>query len=148
MVTGSLCTIEKRQQIGADEVVNTITPAIRDADSDRNMIKIKAAEVDEALGKIVRGLKKYYWIQDNFLNRNTSTDAEFQKIFCGFYRVRRNKKWRTCYFDLMETAKENDMTFEQVLRKLKDRTGRVEASFANPAYAKELRKSIFPFGGS
>lgn len=44
------------------------------------------------------GLDKYLFILDRVKETNISVAAEFQRIFNGFYVVRRNKEWRQFYY--------------------------------------------------
>lgn len=55
--------------------------------------------------------------------------------FSGFYKVRRSASWRDQYYSLMESAKTQSLAFPQVLRALKERTDRIEASFASKLVA-------------
>ena len=64
-----------------------------------------------------------------------STDGEFQKRFNGFYRVRRGVSWRAEYFALMESAKTCGISFSEAINEIRNRTGRVEASFASKLVA-------------
>lgn len=66
-------------------------------------------------------------------------DGEFQRMFNGFYRVRWNEGWRRVYFDMMERSKPRGIAFGAALRALRDRTGRLEASFASKLVATHVR---------
>ena len=99
------------------------------------MISLIEKQIEIALPKVEIGLNKYYWIQQNLHSQNISTNLEFQRNFNGFYRIRRNSEWRKHYFDLLEKAKESEITFEKVLEKIYADTGRLEASFASKLVA-------------
>ena len=88
-------------------------------------------QVDKALPKVEDGLRKYCWIQENFQRCDVSKDWNFQTKFNDFYKVRRNARWRLHYYELMEAMKSHDMTFAQALRILRQKTNRIEASFAS-----------------
>ena len=92
-------------------------------------------QVDEALDKIQDGLRKYCLIQVNFKKCDVSSDHDFQIRFNGFYRVRRDAKWRDCYYRLMENAKRDGITFPDALHTLANQTRRIEASFASKLVA-------------
>lgn len=78
-----------------------------------------------------KSVEKYAYIIKNFEKTNVQTDKEFQKKFNGFYRVRRNTEWQKIYYTMMENGKSKPLTFEEILRELYSKTGRVEASFAS-----------------
>lgn len=60
---------------------------------------------------------------------------EFQRVFNGFYRVRRNEEWRQHYYDLFVKAKAGQFDFEQIIYELYNKTGNVEASFSSKMLA-------------
>ena len=78
-----------------------------------------------------RGVEKYADIMKSFPSINVATDKAFQKKFNGFYRVRRNEEWQSYYYSIMEQGKTCELSFEQVLRELYIKTGKVEASFVS-----------------
>ena len=78
-----------------------------------------------------RGVEKYADIMQTFSSVNTATDKIFQRKFNGFYRVRRNELWQNHYYLIMEQGKTNKLSFDQVLRDLYVKTGKVEASFVS-----------------
>ena len=85
------------------------------------------------------GLDKYQYIMDNVAKTNVSTDADFQRIFNGFYIVRRNEAWRKVYYELFEQIKTETPTFTSILTYLFERTGNIEPSFSSKMLA-----TIFP----
>jgi hypothetical protein len=99
------------------------------------MIVLTEDQVDKALPRIAEGLSKYCWIQNNFEQCNVCRHRDFQTRFDDFYKVRRNASWRNHYYELMEAAKAKGITFSQALRTLRERTGRIEASFASKLVA-------------
>ena len=85
---------------------------------------------------LLKSIQKYLEIQALVRNTNVSSDETFQRKFCGFYRVRRNKEWKKSYFDLFEQAKTmKELSFSYILNELYKRTGRIEASFASKMLA-------------
>ena len=93
------------------------------------------SDIDKALLKIEKGLRKYCWIQEHVHKGDVTTNRDFQKTYNGFYRVRRSADWQTQYYEVMEQAKARTLGFQEVLFELKKRTGRLEASFASKLIA-------------
>lgn len=94
-----------------------------------------AASVAVALEK-AWGLPQYVEIVDRVWRTDVSRDADFQRCFNRFFRVRRNAAWRAEFYDLFEREKrEPEPSFERVVRELHGRTGGVEASFASKMVA-------------
>lgn len=92
------------------------------------MEKIKISA--ENIQKIRDGLEKYNLIK---ALKKTPSNEEFQRKFTGFYRVRRNEKWRKAFFKEFENYSSQNADFEAILKKLwknKD-IQRLEASFAS-----------------
>ena len=83
------------------------------------------------------GISSYKYIQDTFRNVDVSKDLEFQRIFNGYYVVRRNKEWRDIYYSIFEKVKNapNQCSFEYVIRDLYEQTGNIEASFTSKMLA-------------
>ena len=98
-------------------------------------LKLSREEILSALGKLEPGLSRYCWIQEHVATCDVTKDAEFQKRFNGFYRVRRGPSWRSSYYALMHAAKEREILFPEVLARLHQATGMVEASFASKLVA-------------
>lgn len=90
-----------------------------------------------AIFNIAKGLEKYQRIMHELRRTDVSVDAEFQRNFNGFYRVRqRNKAFYQCYYGYMEMQKDNtELTFREVLLHLYKQTGRMEASFSSKLLA-------------
>lgn len=81
------------------------------------------------------GLDKYQYIIDKMRETNISTDADFQRIFNGFYVVRRNETWRKIYYDLFEQVKTGTPTFASILTHMYECTGNIEPSFSSKMLA-------------
>lgn len=61
---------------------------------------------------------------------------EFQKKYDAFYRVRRDEAWRQEYFCLMAAyGKRGNASFGEILLRLHQATGQIEASFASKMLA-------------
>lgn len=100
------------------------------------MIDITKEEIDLAIPKVQEGLKKYYFIQEKFNHVNIQNDLIFQKKFNGFYKVRRDAKWRESFYDIFENSRDSSCTdFKTVLEQIYERTNRVEASFTSKLIA-------------
>ena len=76
------------------------------------------------------GLDKYAKII-----RGDLQSPEFQRLFNGYYRVRRNEVWRKNYYGLFRIAKEQHYGFAQIITVLYELTGNVEASFSSKMLA-------------
>lgn len=84
------------------------------------------------------GIAKYLAIMEKVHAVDVSTDASFQTMFNGFYRVRqKSATWYNSYFALMQRLKGTCPTFETVLDSLKTVLGNnvCEASFSSKLVA-------------
>lgn len=82
------------------------------------------------------GLESYARIQRTVRGTDVSSDADFQRLYDRFYRVRRNAEWQSRYYAIMEREKANPSTaFGDVLREMHELTGNVEASFTSKMIA-------------
>ncbi len=86
---------------------------------------------------IVRdGLIKYEKIMESYKKtQDVSKNLDFQRMYDGFYRVRRNEEWRKYYFKLMQEMRNKDVSFGDILTLINEETGRIEASFASKLLA-------------
>lgn len=99
-------------------------------------IAIDKSNIELILVKIEPGLKKYKYIMENFNNTDISIDAELQKKFTGFYKVRRNKEFLDMYYKYMESNKYNEnITFEDTLKYIYSQVNRIEPSFSSKLVA-------------
>lgn len=80
---------------------------------------------------IKRGVGKYHLIMKKYRKVNVSKDKDFQRLYNGFYKVRRGKDWCSHYYQILEDLKTKDLSFEYILRALQKRTGNLEASFSS-----------------
>ena len=81
------------------------------------------------------GLDKYQYIMEHVMNTDVSVDEDFQRIFNGFYIVRRNEEWRKIYYAYFEKLKIKEPTFEEIILYLYKKTGNVEPSFSSKMLA-------------
>ena len=58
-----------------------------------------------------------------------------QRLFNGYYRVRRNDQWRQIYYELFRKAKSERYSFAQIITALYQATGNVEASYSSKMLA-------------
>ncbi len=91
---------------------------------------INAKEVLQAQLARGLGLDRYTDIM-----RGDPASPDFQRAFNGYYRIRRNEKWRQHYYDLFAKAKTEHYSFEQIITELYRITGNVEASFSSKMLA-------------
>ena len=97
------------------------------------MNNIKNLNLNEILSNktLKSSMEKYAFIMKEFKENNVETNKIFQKKFNGFYRVRRNENWQKVYYEIMEKGKTSNPSFEEIVRELYNKTGRVEASFSS-----------------
>lgn len=85
------------------------------------------------------GMDKYNEILNMFNNENidlSKSKDEFQKCFNSFYKIRRNNEWRKYYYDYFQENRNNkNITFDEILDYMYDKTGQIEASFASKMLA-------------
>lgn len=82
------------------------------------------------------GLIKYEKIMESYKKtQDVSKNLDFQRMYDGFYRVRRNEEWRKYYFKLMQEMRNKDVSFGDILTLINEETGRIEASFASKLLA-------------
>lgn len=92
--------------------------------------------INKSLEKIEVGLEKYSNIMDRLYKTNTFEDKEFQRKFNAFYRIRqRTPEFYSCYYGLLEDSKTKKVSFEEVIRYIYERLGRIEPSFSSKLVA-------------
>lgn len=76
-------------------------------------------------------LNTYYWLQDNLRRRNVSVDAEYQRKFSGYYKMRFvSPQYRDCFFSLFENIKnDTEFSFKDIAMQLFQVDGKHEFSF-------------------
>lgn len=94
------------------------------------MISLSACEILNTQLASSLGLDRYKEI----MNGDPSS-PEFQRLFNGYYRIRRNAEWREIYYALFMMAREEQYTFAQIITSLYKATGNVEASFSSKMLA-------------
>lgn len=89
------------------------------------------------LNRVAIGIDKYKWIMTRIHDIDVSTDAEFQKFFNGFYRMRqRPASFYASYYSYLEQNKRNQaLTFADILTYLYQETGSIHASFSSKLLA-------------
>ena len=100
-----------------------------------NTMHINAKRVIETRIAESMGFNKYKQIMERVRNTDVSSDEDFQRTFNSYYRIRRNEEWQTVYYDLFETIKDSQPSFEQIIRTLYKNTGNIEASFSSKMLA-------------
>lgn len=81
------------------------------------------------------GLDKYKYIMEHVMQSDVSQDADFQRVFNGFYIVRRNEGWRKIYYEYFERIKHEKASFEEIITYLYEKTGNIEPSFSSKMLA-------------
>lgn len=77
------------------------------------------------------GLDKYAYIIKTAPVTNVAANANFQRTFNAFYKVRKNAGWREQYYTFFERAKKERVGFDDILTYLFLTTGNIEASFSS-----------------
>lgn len=105
--------------------------------SDRRWFKqMNFEKAIENLKKRSRDIQHYVNIMDKVNAVDVSVDAEFQKEFNYFYKIRRNAEWRYVYYSLFERYKKIEkVAFDEIINDLFKETGQVEPSFASKMLA-------------
>ena len=97
---------------------------------------IPEIDLDKSFSKL-HAQSRYFVRYNEIMNMAEATDDPvYQKKFSGYYRVRRNADWKREYFRIMETfRKRGTASFGEILLRLYQKTGQVEASFASKMLA-------------
>lgn len=93
--------------------------------------RINATEILQTCMAKGLGLDRY---EDIIQNIDPST-PNFQKLFNGYYRVRRNDQWRKSYYTLFCKAWKSCYSFDQIITELYKSTGNIEPSFSSKMLA-------------
>lgn len=104
---------------------------------DASVVCEESAPVERSIDhdKLAAGLAKYCRIQEMFNQVDVSKSREFQKVFNGYYRIRRNAEWQSHFYELLQRSKYDNLQFADVLHILHQKTGNVEASFSSKLIA-------------
>ncbi|SDW67347.1 hypothetical protein SAMN05216391_1147 [Lachnospiraceae bacterium KHCPX20] len=97
--------------------------------------KINVKEVLENRLATSLGLDKYRYIMEHCKETDVSKDVDFQRVFNGFYIVRRNEAWRKIYYDYFESVKYKDISFTEIITYMYEKTGNIEPSFSSKKLA-------------
>ena len=81
------------------------------------------------------GLRQYSFIMSQVWNVDVSKDEEFQRVFNGYYGVRRNDGWREKYYEFFEHVKGQPVSYSDIIIWLYQQTGNIEASFSSKMLA-------------
>ncbi len=93
------------------------------------------SKIEKSLDKIEPGLKKYEHIMNRLHETDVSKDIEFQRMFNGFYKIRRNQEFRNEYYQFLERNKTNVLSFDTVIKHLYNKLQRIEPSFSSKMVA-------------
>lgn len=90
----------------------------------------------EALIKFL-GMDKYNRIIKMFNDGEDLSAKKFTKLFNGFYRVRRDEKtWQKHYYHFFKKNRKNkNVSFNEILDYMYEKTGNIEASFSSKMLA-------------
>lgn len=81
--------------------------------------------------KLSKGIESCLLIQKLVQTTNIAESRPFQKLYNGFYCVRRDAAWQKVYYGFFEQNKHKNPSFKEIITHLYIKTGRVEASFAS-----------------
>ena len=97
----------------------------------------KVFPMEMILDRVEVGIEKYNWIMKRVHKTDVSSDAEFQRAFNGFYRMRqRPASYYASYYTYLEKNKNNqDLSFEDVTTYLYQETGSIHAPFSSKLLA-------------
>lgn len=85
---------------------------------------------------IAIGAAKYDSLMKMFNNVDVSKNEAFQKRFTGFYRVRRSKeRFLQKYYSLMQSLKNKETSYKEIINCLYTFEGKIEASFSSKLLA-------------
>ncbi len=99
--------------------------------------------IETALINLKVGLRKYENLISKLHNVNVATDRDFQRQYNDFFKMnRRTPEFYSCYFSLLETSKNKEISFEQILNHIYSKTNRIEASFSSKMLS--IIKPIYP----
>lgn len=92
--------------------------------------------IDEAFANLDKRRKDIGRYKDIMSMAKQPADSFFQKKYNAFYRVRRNEGWRKEYYRIFEFySKRKNVSFGEILLRLQQATGQIEASFASKMLA-------------
>lgn len=95
-------------------------------------------DINELLSKEIiistKSIERYREIMNLFRSENECSDY-FIRIYSGFYRLRRNDLFRNKYFELLDSLRDKEVEYEEIVRAIYDFSGRVEASFSSKLLA-------------
>lgn len=94
-------------------------------------------KMDVDYKRIQSSLQTYLWIMHRIHETDVSTDADFQRRFNGFYRIRQKpSSFYHIFYHYFEQNKDNQhLTFEDVVTYLHHATGYIYASFSSKLLA-------------
>jgi hypothetical protein len=93
-------------------------------------------KIEEAIWKARKGISQYLEIMELLPKSNVAENAEFQRKYNAFYRVRqRPAEWYRTYFSFMQEWKDRKPSFDFMLDYLHNSLGRYEPSFSSKMVA-------------
>ena len=93
-------------------------------------------DLDSAFGRLNNRRRDMQRYTDIMSIAESPEDPTFQKKFNAFYRVRRNEVWRKKFYEIMASCrKKGNASFGEILLRLYQATGQIEASFGSKMLA-------------
>jgi len=94
-------------------------------------VDIKEVERTIQRPKFARDVKRYQHLIKNLHRVDVSTDTTFQRVYNGFFQLRRNEAYRIKHFKFLETNKSRaNIELKEILVYLSSIQNSIEASFA------------------
>jgi hypothetical protein len=81
------------------------------------------------------GFFQYRQIMRTVGSVDVSRDEDFQRLFNGYFRIRRNAQWRNAYYSLFQKNKTLQPDFRGIITELYRETENIEASFSSKMLA-------------
>ncbi len=93
-------------------------------------------EILSAIEKAKPGISKYLAIMDKLYTVDVSSDADFQRSYNDFYKMRqRSENWYSLYYALLERSKVRKPSFQSIIEELENIFNRCEPSFSSKLVA-------------
>lgn len=102
--------------------------------------------------KLKQGIEKYLYLRRRLYETDVSVDADFQRVFNGFFRMRqRSSEFYREFFRYMELHKNTEVSFQDTITTFYEKFHRLEISFSSKLVAlinpqKPIWDSVVTYG--
>lgn len=105
-------------------------------DSEIRNFKVDIDKINPSLLEKKNRIEKYFEIMNRFSNPNFKEDEDFRRLFNDFYKIRqRPKKFYDLLYSYLESNKNSNIKFEDILKYFQDEYGSIEKSFSSKVLA-------------